>query len=129
MCEDIMRAVSGHRAAHEPATLDGFSRHPVTGQRYPGIRPHAGGRVVGVLYRDLPAQALARLDAFEGEQYVRRIVRVTLADGAMLRAATYVFKAAYAHLLGPGEWDFDAFLRTGKAPFEAQYLGFAHIPR
>jgi hypothetical protein len=129
MCEDIMRAVSGHAAVHEAAELAGYSRHPVTGEHYPGIRPQAAGRVVGVLYRDLPAAAFDRLDAFEGSQYQRRTACVALRDGTEIVAETYVFRPEFARLLGAGDWDFKAFLRTGKARFEAQYLGYAHITR
>ncbi len=129
MCEDIMRAVSGHLPPHERAELADYARHPVVGEHYPGIRPRPGARVAGVLYRDLGSTALARLDAFEGEQYLRRSVTVRLADGSAVPAETYVFKPQYAHLLAPGDWDYDAFLRSGRGGFEAQYLGYTRLPR
>jgi len=129
MCEDIMRAVSGHEGVHEPAELAGYSRHPVTGEDYPGIRPQAGGRVVGVLYRDLPAAAFERLDAFEGSQYLRRTTRIALRDATEVAAETYVFRPEFGHLLGAGDWDFEAFLRHGKRRFEARYVGYARIAR
>src|SRR5690606_28905328 len=78
----IMAAACGHRAHGVPAVLRGFARHPVRGAHYPGIAPDPQGRVHGLLYRDLTAAALGRLDRFEGMQYVRRSVRVELAgDG------------------------------------------------
>ena len=124
MCDDIMSAVAGVRASACTATLHGYCRHPVIGTAYPGIVARAGHRVQGVLYRDLPASAWPRLDRFEGEEYERRVVAVALADGTVAHAWTYVFRAELGARLGQGEWDFDRFLREGKARFTAQYIGF-----
>jgi len=124
MCTDIMFGVAGLALEYEAATLREHSRHPVAGETYPGMIPAAGAAVSGVLYRDVPPAALARLDAFEGEQYLRLTVQVELADGRMAAADTYVFRPEFAHLLAGGEWDFDGFLAEGKRRFETQYLGF-----
>lgn len=86
--------------------------------------PNPGHRVVGVLYRDLPDSAWPRLDAFEGEMYMREHVQVHTQDGTVEPAWTYVFVPAYTHRLAPGDWDPEAFTQQGKARFEARYLGF-----
>lgn len=129
MSADIMDAVCGVRAAASPARLDGFARHPVIGQEYPGMVPSPGGGVEGVLYLDLPDAAWLRLDAFEGDEYARETVEVALADGRRLAAWTYVFKPELAARLGAGEWDFGRFLATGKARFTAQFMGFDQLDR
>jgi len=128
MCEDIMAAVCGIRPDHAPATLRGYRRHAVTGAAYPGLVPNARDHVRGVLYLDLPEAAWSRLDAFEGEEYERRIVDVERADGARTQAWTYVFRARFAHRLEAGGWDFERFLREGKARFVAEYIGFDKLP-
>ena len=46
------------------------------------------------------------------------------ADGRIETAWTYVFKPEYAARLAVGAWDFERFLETGKARFEARYMGF-----
>lgn len=117
MCEDIMAAVCGRPFVGEPATLHGFTRHPVAGTAYPGIVRDAGALVHGRLYRDVGHDAFVHLDAFEGEQYERRTVNVRLADGGRLRAEAYVFRDACVHLLRPGAWDFVAFVAQDKAGF------------
>lgn len=127
MCAEIMSAVRGRKLSGEPATLVGFSRHAVRDADYPGIRPAAGARVEGVLYRDLDTPALRRLDAFEGEQYQRETVEVILPDGHRLSADTYVIKPEHLSILLPEDWDFDAFLAVGKARFQSRYLGFSRI--
>lgn len=127
MCEDIMSAVCGLPLAGEAAVLDGHRRHPVRGEDYPGMIPMPGHAVAGVLYRDVPPAALARLDAFEGPQYERRSVLVSLADGSRIEADTYVFRAERAAELQPGDWDFERFLREGKPRFERQYVGYERL--
>lgn len=128
MCEDIMHAVCGSQSAHCQATLHDYRRHPVIGAEYPGMLPYAGSQVQGVLYLDLPLSAWPRLDRFEGDEYDRRIVDVTLSDGSRLQAWTYVFRDALAHRLGTGDWDFARFLREGKARFVSDYVGFGTLP-
>ena len=124
MCEDIMAAVCGARPDHRPATLRGHRRHAVVGVAYPGIVPNADHRVRGVLYLDLPDSAWPRLDAFEGEEYERRLVEVEADEGTRTRAWTYVFRPRFAHRLAPADWDFEHFLRDGKARFMSDYVGF-----
>ena len=127
MCADIMSAVSGRKLVGEPASLGGYSRHAVRGEDYPGIRIHPNTRVQGMLYRNLDITALERLDAFEGEQYSRESVTVTLVDGSTIGADTYVIRPEYVSLLLPEDWDFDDFLAGGKARFQARYLGFSRL--
>jgi gamma-glutamylcyclotransferase (GGCT)/AIG2-like uncharacterized protein YtfP len=80
--------------------------------------------VPGRLYFDVTEDAWARLDAFEGEEYERADVVVALADGRMLPAQAYRFKAEFADRLLPGDWDADAFGREGRQRFIARYVGF-----
>src|SRR5690606_32461983 len=124
MSADIMSAVTGVRAAHCSATLDGYRRYPVLGAEYPGMVARAGHQVRGVLYLDLPPAAWPRLDRFEGEEYERRIVEVALADGTVTRTWTYVFRDEFSARLGAGDWDFARFLREGKRRFVSDYAGF-----
>lgn len=121
MTEHIMFGVCGIQLSAKPARLAGFSRHPVKDEDYPGIVPSEEHEVHGVLYLDVPADALARLDAFEGELYRRTPVTVECQDGQHLPADTYVFRPEHAHLLLPGDWDEAAFEREGRARFERKF--------
>jgi gamma-glutamylcyclotransferase (GGCT)/AIG2-like uncharacterized protein YtfP len=126
MCPDIMARVCGHDLAGEPAELAGHVRHPVAGEDYPGVVAAPSGSVAGILYRGLDADALARLDAFEGEMYERVPVQVNPVGGQSVTAWCYIFLDR-ARLL-TGDWDHAAFLAEGKARFLARYLGFAALP-
>lgn len=130
MCDDIMAAVCGLPAASlasQPAWLAGYGRHPVRGEHYPGMVAAPGQAVEGRVYLDLPASAWPRLDVFEGEYYERLPVRVAPDGGPEITAETYVFRPQFVHLLGEGDWDFEAFLREGKSRFSAMYLGFDRL--
>lgn len=127
MCEDIMLEVSGCCPQPLPATLLGYSRKPVRNALYPGLIPENRGRVEGVIYRDLPASAWAKLDRFEGEMYARQSVSVRLRDGSSLLAATYLVRASFRNCLEASEWDFASFLRNGKQRFRRGYQGYQKL--
>lgn len=84
------RVVRGQYASHA-ATLDGYRRFAVRDETYPGIVTRAGGSVAGLVYADIDAADLARLDAFEGELYRRIDAVVTGANGHTMQVQTYLF--------------------------------------
>lgn len=129
MSPDIMTKVAGCRLAALPATLLDYQRSLVKGEVYPGIAEKTGGIVEGVLYLDVPAEALKRLDAFEGGMYERREVTVREAGRVARAAMTYVFRPEYRDLLTGTPWDFNEFLVSGKKRFEDGYLGFDELDR
>lgn len=75
-------------AAHEAAGHVRGALHQVSW--YPALVEDANGRVRGDIYA-LGAKLLAELDAYEGDEYERRIVDVALDDGRVIRAWTYFF--------------------------------------
>ena len=131
MWPDIMARVCGPDAGpFSPpvaATLADHVRHPVRDHDYPGMIPEAGHQVVGQLYLDVPEAAWPRLDRFEGGDYERHEVLVTLADGTWQRAWTYLFKPVALSKLDAGDWDEARFEREGKARFISRYVGFDAI--
>ncbi len=90
-----------------PATLREYGRYAVADAAYPGMIAQAGSAVEGVLYLDVDPADVARLDAFEGNEYRRAAVQVRLADGRHMDAQTYLFTAI--DRLHYGAWDADAF--------------------
>lgn len=124
MCEDIMAKVAGCQADRRQATLKGYFRARIRGEEYPGIIARPDTEVEGVLYHDLPAEAIDRLDTFEGKLYARQAVTVITAEGDPCSAMAYVVKPRYRHLLTGEAWSFAHFLAVGKAEFEKAYFGF-----
>jgi gamma-glutamylcyclotransferase (GGCT)/AIG2-like uncharacterized protein YtfP len=73
------------------ARLDGHARFEISGETYPGVIAAAGAAVSGVLYFDVSAEDVAALDAFEGSEYRRDSVAVTLESGETLAAGIYIY--------------------------------------
>lgn len=82
------RVVQG-RYRSLPAQLQGYVRLVVRGVSYPGIVEREGAKVDGLLYLDVVAADLDRLDRFEGSEYARRDLVVSLPDGSQTTAAAY----------------------------------------
>ena len=76
-----------------PAMLPGYARYEVSGETYPGMVPQADSAVNGVLYLDVDDADLLALDVFEGSEYRRDVVTVSVTAEENLTAVTYVFTA------------------------------------
>ena len=127
MFSDIMFKVANCKPFYTKAVLKDFFCSKIHGEEYPGIFSHSGAQVTGILYLNLPSNAIKRLDAFEGEIYVRQDVEVIAENIGPACAMTYVFKPEHRHLLTGEAWSSSQFLSAGKAKFEKAYLGFKSI--
>jgi gamma-glutamylcyclotransferase (GGCT)/AIG2-like uncharacterized protein YtfP len=127
MSSDIMYTIAGCRADFVSATLRDFQRSSIRGEEYPGIVAHPQAEVEGVLYLDLSAKAMQRLDNFEGEQYARQEVQVMTQLYGLYTAMAYVIKPEYTDLLTGETWDYERFLAVGKSEFLKTYIGFRKI--
>ncbi len=121
---EIMRKVAGELPRHAPAVLYDYERKILRDRPYPGIRAKAGSAVRGLLYFDISAQGLDRLDRFEGKMYIRTEVSVIPEGGAAVAAWTYILSPGFEGELCDADWSYEDFLREGKAAFESGYEGF-----
>ena len=124
MCSDIMAKVASCKTECTQATLHNFFRSKIRNEEYPGIITQQHATVPGVLYFRLSAEAIHRLDLFEGEMYHRQEVAVITENNHPVTAMTYVIKPEYRHLLTDKEWSLTEFLAVGKVKFEKSYFGF-----
>jgi gamma-glutamylcyclotransferase (GGCT)/AIG2-like uncharacterized protein YtfP len=127
MCADIMAQVAGVYLQSSSAVLNGYRRFLVRGEQYPGIVADSGGKVAGRVYHDIPQASWERLDRFEGEMYARHKVVVNCHHGHETEVHYYLFRRAFVHMLTTIEWDFNTFVKIGKARFQNQYGGFNTI--
>lgn len=98
-----------------PANANGYARFAVLEARYPGMVLMEGASVDGVLYHDVDAADLERLDQFEGSEYRRDTITVMLADGSELTADTYIHivtERLATTPWAPAEFDLAGFLGT-----------------
>ena len=117
MCPDIMWKISGSKLVQLPGILKGFSRRVVKGELYPAIIADSENCVQGIVYTDVSESAWSRLDDFEGEMYDRRRVTIELLSGTAILADAYICKHAFLHCLDAKDWDFEEFVKKGKAGF------------
>ncbi|KAI9149335.1 AIG2-like protein D [Paramyrothecium foliicola] len=98
-----------------PAILDDYCRHRVQQAAYPGIIPEEGHCVRGMYATGLTDANMQKLDYFEGSEYRRDQVKVTLlkeqdgqeVKGEVKETSVYVF--LYPNDLEEKEWDFEHF--------------------
>ena len=124
MCEDIFQEVAGIIRQPLPAELVGYRRLKVSGEHYPAMIPTEGCCVQGAIYKEVTHSAWNKLDAFEGEFYIRKTVTVTLNNGQTRVAQAYIVHPDFQHQLLKEEWDFSEFLKKQKADFRQRYQGY-----
>ncbi len=71
MFERVWGAVVKGRYARRAVSVEGWQRFSVPGEDYPGAVLSPGARLEGVLWEEVSADDLERLDRFEGPQYER----------------------------------------------------------
>lgn len=136
MYPEVWSIVVGKDFKTTPATLPGFEIFRVAGALYPGIirldpptsdlRPLTS--VPGLLYHNLDPAALARLDAFEGPEYIRQTITVTCQDGRELDAEAYIVPPERRDLLTDEIWTAEDFQAQGHlAQFVARFSGFNRL--
>lgn len=126
MFPEVWRTVVGREFATVEAMLTGFAIYRVRDAVFPGIIAADGAAAVrGVVYLDVDAASLARLDRFEDDFYERQAVWIACADGRRRQADAYVVPAQQGSVLTDEPWHRDQFVATGGLEhFIGRYAGF-----
>lgn len=97
----------------KPAILSNYRRHPVKEHVFPGIIPCSTGASTtkGLLLEGLSENELKVLDWYEGEEYIRRDVKVKC-DGISHETQCYVWSNPLSELDLTQGWDYDTFRET-----------------
>lgn len=80
-----------------------YDRLRVRGESYPGMVRKPGAVVRGVVL-DIPSSAWAKLDAFEGDEYIRRPLCIRYPDGNRERIQCYLFRRSLRKRLAREQW-------------------------
>lgn len=104
----VVRGAYSYAAAAAP----GFRRYSVTGETYPAMiaavgAPLAQDRVEGIVYFDVSTEDVAALDIFEGGDYQRVGIAVSLPDGTSVEASSYLYLPQ--EKLAPEPWSPENF--------------------
>jgi hypothetical protein len=110
----IGRAIDGLRI--EAATIHGFARRRVRDKSFPILVPLSGGRAEGVLVTNLTQTDIARLQFFEGQQYV--LVALPVECGGKQLSAQ-VFLPTDRLQAEETPWDFDSWVESERDLFRA----------
>jgi gamma-glutamylcyclotransferase (GGCT)/AIG2-like uncharacterized protein YtfP len=113
----VMTAVTGRHFAAVPAQLRGYARYSLRNRRYPGLCPRRGHITDGVLFRDVDALSLRRLDAFEDAFYRRRRLTVFIGGEHPALAEVYVVDPASYRMLESRRWKLEGFRRYFLKPY------------
>ena len=106
-----------------PARLHGHQRRRIQGETYPAaIAASTTDFIDGQLYLNISPDDMQRLDHFEGDDYAKIEVPVTLSDNRVVTAAVYLYR--HPERLATQDWDVAWFEREGIHAFLAQYGGF-----
>jgi gamma-glutamylcyclotransferase (GGCT)/AIG2-like uncharacterized protein YtfP len=125
----VMHAVTGLNFQYRKAFLRDYARFKLKGESYPAIIYRRGAKTDGIIYLDVDALSLKRLDEFEGEVYERVSVLVETDQGEAFTAEAYVMKWEHGNLLSSEPWDLEEFEKKHLLDFMVNYKGFSLLER
>lgn len=125
MFDDVWNRVVQHRYNKQSAILSGYKRLSVKGETYPGLIKSFNNSVTGVIYHNVTARDIKRLDRFEGEYYDKISVTVVCETGYVHNAKVYLFNNRNRNLLSSNSWDPVRFQSRHLRRFIAKYRGFS----
>lgn len=120
----VMKAVTAREFPARRARVKNYCRFKAKGESYPGLTPLEGAVTEGVLYVDVDALSVKRLDDFEGELYQRTEISADTLDGESLIAQTYLIKPQCRDRLSSEPWDPERFEKADLLEFMTTYRGF-----
>lgn len=100
----VWNRVAQEECRCEFAALADHEARRLAGHPFPGLVEAAGGRTPGLIYYDVSAAAMARLDAYEDDFYRRVSVAVHCRDGAAVEAQVYLMAEAERRIVLPERW-------------------------
>jgi gamma-glutamylcyclotransferase (GGCT)/AIG2-like uncharacterized protein YtfP len=121
----VVRRLAGRTLATQPAVLRGFARHALRGARYPGLVPAPDACVAGLVAHGVWPALLAKLDRWEGDEYVRERVRVAMPGAGHALAWVYVLAPQARGRALARDRDADAFARRHLSRWQRAAARFA----
>jgi gamma-glutamylcyclotransferase (GGCT)/AIG2-like uncharacterized protein YtfP len=130
MFPEVWQAVVGRQFASVGGHVSRFALYRVRDAVFPGIlaTTSAADVVRGVVYLDVDAAGVTRLDQFEDDFYRRETVTVGCVDGRICDADAYVVPPEKRGMLTEEPWSRDEFVARGDLQyFIARFAGFGRL--
>jgi gamma-glutamylcyclotransferase (GGCT)/AIG2-like uncharacterized protein YtfP len=124
MFDGVWNRIVQHHYEKHTAVLSGYKRLSVKGERYPGLVKSFDSSVKGVVYFDVTAQDINRLDKFEGEYYRKIPVTVSCETAREVNADVYLFNKSNRRSLNNTQWDPALFQAHHLRQFITKCRGF-----
>jgi gamma-glutamylcyclotransferase (GGCT)/AIG2-like uncharacterized protein YtfP len=129
MFPEVWGIVVGREFETVEGTLAGHSIFRVREAAFPGIIAAASECFVrGLVYLDVDAASMERLDRFEDVFYARQTLSIDCRDGLRRDADAYTVPAKNSHVLTAEPWSAETFVSSGGlADFIARFQGFSRL--
>jgi gamma-glutamylcyclotransferase (GGCT)/AIG2-like uncharacterized protein YtfP len=129
MFPEVWQVVVGRSFATVEGTAAGYAVYGVRNAAFPGMAAaddHQAAR--GVVYLDVDHAAVARLDLFEDDFYVRQTLSIACDDGQRRAADAYVVPNENRAVLTQDLWRADEFIASGGLhQFIERFAGFTRL--
>lgn len=106
---ELLVALAGKSFSTKFGVLRGYTQFVIKDEGQSAMIPFPDKLVDGVVYLDVDAESLARLDSFQGNRFVREDVSVEGEGGEWLEASAYCLKLSRKEILSKDEWDEDVY--------------------
>jgi gamma-glutamylcyclotransferase (GGCT)/AIG2-like uncharacterized protein YtfP len=129
MFPEVWQTVVGRLFETVEGTISGYKILRVKDAVFPGIAAASDTKAVrGVVYLDVNASSVARLDKFEDDFYQRKTLSVDCDDGRQRAAEAYVVPPTNFHVLTDEPWLRETFVTSGGLEhFINRFAGFGRV--
>jgi gamma-glutamylcyclotransferase (GGCT)/AIG2-like uncharacterized protein YtfP len=124
----LIEGLVGATVPSRPAMLGGHRLAVLRDRPYPGLIAEPGSVAEGAIVT-VDDHGLAVLDDFEGPEYTRTAVSVSLDDGSSVDAETYLLTGSSRRLVEPGVWRLDGFVAGAAEAWVRRATPGTHHPR
>lgn len=100
----VWSRVAQEECESRSAMLNGYDVRKLRGVTFPGLVECEGCSAPGLLYLNVSAAAMQRLDEYEDDFYERIEVTVHLEDGTGVAAQVYLMHSAHRDIVLPERW-------------------------
>jgi len=109
MFMELVNVLTGKPFMTKFGVLNGYAQFVINDDGQAAMVPFPDRRVDGVVYLDVDDESLAKLDAFQGNFFVKEEVSIEGEGGEWLEASAYCLKLSRKSLLTAAEWHEDVY--------------------
>ena len=103
--DEVWNEVVGHKREKQSAKAFGWARYYVNNKLYPGLISSLDCVVDGMLITGLTNQEWSKLDKFEDDLYIRKLIDITLENNTTIQSYAYIVEQANCKYLSSIPWE------------------------